>query len=63
MGLMFGGCPIYEGDINVEEKCLKCEYFTGRRMDFHYPLRWCRHPDILKRKRKFLNRIKDKREK
>lgn len=53
MSRIFGGCPIYKGDINVEEKCLECEYFTGRKSDFFYVLRWCRHPDIIKRKEVF----------
>lgn len=48
MGLLFGGCPIHEGEIIVEKVCIPCTYYTGG--SFFSTLAWCNHPKITERK-------------
>lgn len=48
--MVFNGCPIHKGEINVEEKCLPCPYYSGDTGDFFFILKWCKHPDIVKKR-------------
>ncbi|KKN25362.1 hypothetical protein LCGC14_0885690 [marine sediment metagenome] len=59
MALMFAGCPIHEGNISIGEICLFCEHYAGKKGDLFYPLKWCKHPDNLKRRDRFLKKRRE----
>ncbi len=59
MTLMFNGCPIYKGKIKAEDKCLFCRYYTGNKGDLFYPLKWCKHPDNIKRRNSFFKKRRE----
>ncbi|KKN90830.1 hypothetical protein LCGC14_0224130 [marine sediment metagenome] len=59
MSLIFTGCPIHEGEINVEDVCLFCRYYTGNKEDVFYPLKWCRHPDNIKKRDSYFKKRRE----